>query len=335
MVNFDKFYISYKDVNFKKNLLVNLLKKMIKIRVFEKNISKLVIKGKVNVPCHLYIGQEAIAVGVCSVLKKEDCVFSNHRNHGHYIAKGGNIKKAIAEILCKRNGCSSGRGGSLHLIDPNVSFMGSSAIVGGNLPLAVGAAHALLYNNTQNISVVFHGDGSTEEGVWSESLNYASLYSLPILFICENNLYASHLPLEKGRNSKIIDITKSYNIESISIDGNNVLEVYSIVNKFVKSIRKHPRPIYIECNTFRQREHCGALTQLEAGNINIKKWEYWINRCPIDNFASFLAKNGIISKEEIINLYKSITNEIKEATISAQDLLPPDEDSLNDFIYKV
>jgi len=177
-----------------------MYKTMLKIRKFEEKVARLIKEGKIKTPCHLYIGQEAIAVGVCSALKKQDYVFSTHRGHGHYLAKGGDPKKLLDEILGKPTGCSGGRGGSMHITAPEVNFMGTSAIVGGSIPLAVGAGLAIkLRGEKERVSGAFFGDVATDEGIFWESINFASLMGLPVIFVCENNLYSVIYILRRGK----------------------------------------------------------------------------------------------------------------------------------------
>ncbi|MHA1909350.1 MAG: thiamine pyrophosphate-dependent dehydrogenase E1 component subunit alpha, partial [Candidatus Thorarchaeota archaeon] len=173
--------------------LVGILEKMYLIRLFEEKTAELVESRDIITPAHLYIGQEAVAAGICAALEDEDYVFSNHRGHGHYLAKGGDPQKLMSELLCREDGCSKGRGGSMHIVAPEVGVLGTSSIVGGCIPIGAGAALGIKLRNSNQVSTAFFGDGAADEGVFFESLNFAAIYDLPVLFVVENNHYASHL----------------------------------------------------------------------------------------------------------------------------------------------
>ena len=203
---------------------LDLYKSMLRIRMVEESIAHKYSEQKMRCPTHLSIGQEAIAVGVCSNLNKEDLVLSTHRAHAHYLAKGGDLRAMLAEIYGKVTGCSKGMGGSMHLIDKSAGFMGSTAIVGNTIPVAVGLAFSMNYRKRDSISCVFFGDGATEEGSFYESLNFAILHQLPVLFICENNLYSvySSLDVRQPNDRKIFELAKSFGLETHHGDGNSV-----------------------------------------------------------------------------------------------------------------
>jgi pyruvate dehydrogenase E1 component alpha subunit len=215
---------------------------MLKIRRFEEKVAELIHPlNEIICPCHLYIGQEAVATGVCSALKKEDWVFSTHRSHGHYIAKGGDIKALMAELYGKETGCSRGRGGSMHLSSPEQGLPGSSAIVAGTIPLAVGAALAFSMQKRDSVSVAFFGDGAAGEGVFYESLNFASLKKLPVIFVCENNLYSTHLPISGClAHIQIWEKAEAFNMPGIRVDGNNVVEVFQTAKRAIDDARGLP-----------------------------------------------------------------------------------------------
>ena len=237
---------------------------ILKIRKFEERVSDLLLNNEIKCPTHLYIGQEALATGVCANLKEEDYVFSTHRSHGHYIAKGGDLKLLMAELYTKRTGCSKGKGGSMHIVAPEIGFLGSSSIVGGNLPLSVGVALASSMLKNDRVSVAFFGDGATDEGVFHESLNFASLKKLPVLFICENNLFSTHLPLFlRQPTNDIYKKVESYLIPGICVDGNNVLEVFEASRKAIERARNGGGPTLIEGKTFRWRAHVGPWLDID------------------------------------------------------------------------
>ncbi|HOO50524.1 MAG TPA: thiamine pyrophosphate-dependent dehydrogenase E1 component subunit alpha, partial [Alphaproteobacteria bacterium] len=221
-----------------KETLLSLLTMMLRIRMFEESLVDPILRGEVRTPCHLYSGQEAIAVGICTALSKDDHVFGNHRSHGHFLAKGGSMKALAAEIYCRESGCSRGRGGSMHLIDPNVGMLGSAPIVAGTISLAVGAALASSIRKDGRVAVSFFGDGATGEGVLYESLNFSALKKLPLIFACENNLYATHMPIRECRvDIPISKIAEPFDIKRYTVDGNDVLQVYEVSQKVVEICR--------------------------------------------------------------------------------------------------
>ena len=231
-----------------KEKLKELYRKMKLIRALENRLGDLVLKGEIKTPCHLCTGQEAVAVGICSALKRDDLVFGNHRSHGHYIAKGGDTKELMAEILGKKSGCSRGRGGSMHIIAKEQGFMGTVPIVAGTVSLAAGAALILQIKKKKSVAVAFFGDGATGEGTLYESLNFAALKNLPLIFICENNFYSTHLPIRECRPDKpIFEIAKPFGIPSFQIDGNDILEVQETAEKAVEICNKGEGPVFIEC----------------------------------------------------------------------------------------
>ena len=244
-----------------------LYESMLRIRLIEESIAERYSEEKMRCPTHLSIGQEAISVGVCSNLSKEDTVLSTHRAHAHYLAKGGCLKSMLAEIYGKVTGCSKGMGGSMHLIDKSVGFLGSTAIVGNTIPIAVGLALSVKIKKIKKISCVFFGDGAIEEGAFYESINFAIIHKLPVLFICENNFYSVYSGLEvrqpKGR--KIHEMVNAIGIETSYGDGNNVEEVAEQVKVSKDNILKGNGPQFIEFETYRWREHCGPNYDNDLG----------------------------------------------------------------------
>ena len=219
------------------NFVLELFERMLRIRLIEEEIESQYHLDQMKTPIHLVIGQEATAVGACAALNKNDLVFSGHRTHGAYLGRGGDLKRMLCEMYCKLNGCAGSRGGSMHLIDPSAGMAWSSAIVGGSIPIATGAALAAKMRGENQISMVFLGDGGTEEGVCSESLNFAALKKLPIIFFCENNFYSVQSPL--GTRQPRRNITRwaaGHALNAIAVDGTNVLDVYKCVSDAVKNI---------------------------------------------------------------------------------------------------
>ncbi len=317
-------------------ILKNLYISMLKIRRFEEKVIDLLFKNEIKCPTHLYIGEEAIATGVCANLGRSDYVFSNHRSHGHYLAKGGDIKLLMAELYGKRTGCSKGKGGSMHIVAPEVGFMGSSAIVGGNLPLAVGAALASKIRGDGKVTVVFFGDGATDEGVFHEVLNFASLYKLPVLFVCENNFFSTHLPLQLRQPSlTFYKKVKKYGICSEVVYGNDVLEVYKISSHLVNELRAGKGPAFIECITFRWRAHVGPWEDIDLGFRKKELVEKWKKRCPLKMFEELLIRIGLLSESERENFREKIDREIKEALLFAKESSYPEDSELQQDVFEL
>jgi len=268
--------------------LLELQKLMLRIRLVEESIADRYSEQKMRCPTHLSIGQEAISVGVCSNLDDDDQVLSTHRAHAHYLAKGGNLNAMIAEIYGKVTGCSRGMGGSMHLIDKSVGFMGSTAIVGNTIPVAVGLALAIKIKNLKSISCVFFGDGATEEGVFYESVNFAILHKLPVLFICENNLYSvySDLSVRQPVGRKIHEMVSSFGMKSVHGNGNKVLEVSEKVKIAKDNIHKGEGPQFLEFDTYRWREHCGPNYDNDIGYREESEFLEWQKKDPLADFLS-------------------------------------------------
>lgn len=323
---------------YSKDFLVSLYKTMLKIRICEESLVEPILKGEIKTPCHLYTGEEAIATGVCAALEKDDYIFGNHRSHGHYIAKGGDVKKLIAEIYCKETGCSKGRGGSMHVIAPEVGFLGAAPIVAGTISLAVGAALASKIRGESRVTVSFFGDGAAGEGVLYESLNFAALRKLPIIFACENNLYSTHMPFKECRaKDNIYESGIPFGVPGYRVDGNNVLEVYEVTKKAVERCRKGDGPALIEFVTYRLRGHVGPDDNIQGLHTDIRpkeEVEGWRKRDPVKNFENFLLQNGILSQDKIDQIKLTIEEEIKEAHIFARTSPYPDERELDRYVFK-
>jgi len=309
---------------------------MLRIRRFEEKVAALLsIPNEIICPCHLYIGQEAVATGVCFALREGDYVFSTHRSHGHYIAKGGDTKALMAEIYGRATGCSKGRGGSMHLASADVGFAGSSAIVAGTIPLAVGAALAFLMQKRGAVSVAFFGDGAANEGTFYESLNFASLRKLPVVFVCENNLYSTHMPISAClADTRIHKKAEIFNMPGARIDGNNVVEVFQTAKRAIEDARLGKGPTLIECMTYRWLGHVGPNDDLDKGLRSKEELDYWMNRCPIKALEEFLLKHEIISRSEKIQIYESIEKEMEEAVVFAKESPYPSESGLLYNVFK-
>lgn len=301
--------------------LLDLYIMMLRIRKLEEKIADLLnLPSEIICPVHLYTGQEAVATGVCANLKQSDLVFSTHRSHGHYIAKGGDMKALIAELYGRQTGCSYGHGGSMHLARIDIGLPGSSAIVAGTIPLAVGAALSISLRCGSEVSISFFGDGATNEGIFYESLNIACLKKLPIIFICENNLYSTHLHISKCLGDP--DISKkaeAFGIPAHRIDGNNVVAVYETSKKAVQDTRQGKGPVFIECMTYRWHGHVGPYDDLDKGLRSKAELESWINKCPIKRLEEVLEHRQLLHGDDKKQIIDSIDKEIDEAISFAKN----------------
>ncbi|MBK6908547.1 MAG: thiamine pyrophosphate-dependent dehydrogenase E1 component subunit alpha [Rhodocyclaceae bacterium] len=291
-----------------------LLRKMLRIRRIEEAIADRYAEQEMRCPMHLCIGQEAIAAGVCEVLSDDDVMFSNHRAHGHYLAKGGSLNAMIAELYGRATGCCGGRGGSMHLIDLNVGFLGATPIVGGTVPLAVGAAWAASLKKEKRVSVIFLGDGCFEEGVVHESLNFAALHKLPVVFVCENNRFSVYTRLnERQPDRPIYKVAASHGIASYTGNGNDIEEVLALSRKAVGLAREGEGPQFLELHVYRWREHCGPdfddhLNYRTAQEINDGQGD-----CPIARYVDLLEQSGALNRHELDSIELEIRAEIAAA----------------------
>jgi len=311
---------------------------MVKIRVFEERVAELLLspKKEITTPCHLYIGQEAVATGVCSALKNDDYVFSTHRSHGHFIAKGGDLKALMAELYCKKTGCSRGKGGSMHVASSDIGLPGSSAIVGGTIPIALGTALAFSMQNKNAVSVVFFGDGAASEGIFYESLNFASLKKLPVILVCENNLYCTHLPITAClADTDIYKKSEVFRMPGMRVDGNNVMEVYKAAKRAIEDARHGKGPTLMECMTYRWLGHVGPYDDLDKGLRSKEELDYWMNRCPIKMLEKILLEHGIMSELERDQIRKAISEEVEEAITFARESPYPEENDLLSDVFKL
>lgn len=319
------------------NLRRSLLYQMIRIRLVEEEIAVRYDQGKMRCPVHLSIGQEAVAVAVGQVLRANDFAISTHRAHAHYLAKGGNLNAMISEIYGKATGCSSGRGGSMHLIDLAVGFQGSTAIVGGSIPVGVGFGLSFQLAKADQISCVFIGDGSIEEGVFYEAANFAALKSLPVLFICENNLYSVYSPLNvrQPTGRKIYEMVRNLGLEVEHGDGNDVEHVYRIVANAVDRIRSGGGPQFIELETYRWREHCGPNYDNDIGYRTPAEFEEWKIKDPIAMYTSELINRAEVSVESVTAMYETIRMEVAAAFSFAEESPFPDPEEAFKYLYKI
>ena len=294
-----------------------LLKKMYFIRLVEEEIAERYSQGQMRCPVHLSIGQEGVPAAFSMASRRSDFAVSTHRGHAHYLAKGGNLKAMISEIYGKSTGCSKGKGGSMHLIDLAVRFMGSTAIVGNSIPIGVGLGLSAQLKDTEDVSCVFLGDGAIEEGVFFESLNFAAVRKLPVLFICENNFYSVYSPLSVRQppNRNIAKMIEAFGVKSISAEGNDAYVVYEHLSNAFAEIRSGSGPIFMEFSTYRWREHCGPAFDDELGYRTAEEVAFWKAKDPIakitqaletviPNFHSRITSDILIIKREIESAFE-------------------------------
>lgn len=292
-----------------------LLFQMRRIRHVEQEIARRYGEGKMRCPTHLSVGQEAVSSAVGLALRRSDMAVSGHRAHAHYLGKGGNLPAMLAEIYGRVGGCSRGKGGSMHLIDESVGFMGSTAIVAGTIPVGVGLAYGMKCKRTEQVSCIFHGDAAVEAGVFFESVNFAVVKKLPVLFLCENNLYSVYSPLSvrqpEGRS--IAKMAESLGMKTGNGDGNDVAEVYTKTSEVLASIRAGGGPHLLEFSTYRWLEHCGPNFDNDIGYRTEAEYLNWKAREPIARFESALLAGGIVSAAEVAQMDLEIGREVSAA----------------------
>ncbi len=316
--------------------ILNIYKKVLRIRLIELEISKKYSEQKMRCPVHLSIGQESIAVAVCLNLKKKDKVITAHRSHAHYLAKGGDLKKMIAELYGKITGCAEGRGGSMHLVDHENNINAAVPIVGSSIPIGVGIAWANKLKKNKDIVAIFFGDGATEEGAFLESIDFASLHNLRILFICENNKYSVYSNINK-RQSKlrsIIKIAKSVGISSTKIENQNVINTFSYISKIVSQISKKSQPYLIEIDTFRFLEHCGPNNDDNLDYRDKNEILNWNKKDQVKFLETFLFKKKYLNQFKKKKIIEKIKKEIEDAFIFAEKSNYPKKKDLYKFIYE-
>lgn len=325
-------------MKYPRELLEDLYRTMMRIRLCEESLVEPILKGEVRCPCHLYSGQEAVAAGICASLTEDDYVFGNHRSHGHFLAKGGSMPEMVAEIYGCETGCSRGRGGSMHLIAPEQGVLGVAPIVAGTISLAMGAALASSIRQDNRVAVSFFGDGATGEGVLYECLNFAALKQLPMVFVCENNFYATHMPIRECRvENKIYKIAEPFCITSFEIDGNDVLQVYEIGRKAIDQCRKGMGPVFIECLTYRFRGHVGPDDNIQGTHTDIRpqeEIEHWLQKDPIKRFEDYLLSHKLIDQKILAEISRAAAREVAEAHSFAKTSPLPDRKDLACYVFK-
>ncbi len=301
-----------------------------RIRRVEEEIAKIYPTNKIKSPVHLSIGQEAVSVGVCEALKADDIVFGTYRSHAFYLAKGGDLKQMVAELYGKATGSAKGKGGSMHLIDISHGVMGASAVVGTTIANSIGYAYALKYQKKDAIVVCFFGDGAVDEGVFHESMNFAALKNLPIIFICENNFYAIHTHQElRQKNPQIWQKASSYGMPAERIEDNNIFKIYEKVSEAAKTIRsQNAGPFFFECMTYRLKEHVGPNEDYHLGYRNEKEAEKWLKDDQVKKVA------GLIDEKDRAKIEKEVEAEIKAAFEFAESSPFPEDAELFTDVFK-
>ena len=330
----DKFHDEIDISKFPEQFYIESLRKMKNIRKSEEILGRNVENGNIKCPCHLSIGQEAIPVGISKFLKKSDFVFGNHRSHGHYLALNDDSYGLFAETLGKVTGCSRGMGGSMHVIAKDSGFHGSVPIVSATIPVSVGAGLTAKIQGSQAVAVSYFGDGTSEEGTFHESLNLAAFYNLPVLFVCENNLFSSHMHIkERQPFDSVRRFADAHNIKSEKIDGNNINEVFAVAEKAIQGLRDGEGPFFIEAVTYRWRGHVGPDENIDVGLKRKDDLGSWKKRDPIERLEKSLLKADIISDSDLIEINKKIEEKTESEWIRAMQDPYPDENQLMSVIY--
>lgn len=317
-----------------KESLVKMYRKMLEIRFFEEKVFGLYGQNLVPGTIHLYAGEEAVAVGVCSALSKDDYITSTHRGHGHCIAKGADLKRTMAEILGKKTGYCKGKGGSMHIADFSIGMLGATAVVGAGLPIAVGAGLSARLRKTGQVVACFFGEGASNQGTFHESINMASAWKLPVIFVCENNLYAMGTRQSRIMNiENIADRAVSYGIPGVSVDGNDVLAVYEAACVAVERARRGEGPTLIECKTYRQKGHSRVDPAKYRPQEEV---EGWLQRDPIKRLRHKLIQTVISTEAELQEIEKEVSSEIEDAVkFAVESTFPAPEEALEDVYAQI
>ena len=313
-----------------------LLFQMRRIRHVEQEIARRYEEGKMRCPTHLSVGQEGVAAAVGLALSRTDLAVSGHRAHAHYLGKGGSLPAMLAEIYGKTDGCSKGKGGSMHLIDESVGFMGSTAIVGGTIPVGVGLAYGIRCKRSEQVSCIFHGDAATETGVFFESVNFAVVKKLPVLFLCENNLYSVYSPLHvrQPTGRSIAAMVAGLGVKADSGDGNDATDVFEKTTAALARIRDGGGPQFLEFSTYRWLEHCGPNFDNDLGYRTEAEYLEWKAKEPIARFGRSLLTQGLIASAEVDQMDIEIEEEVQAAfDFAAASPFPDQAEAYRDLYH--
>ena len=318
------------------DLALDIYTRVLRIRRFEEEVGRLFRQGQLPGFVHLYIGEEAVAAGVCAALTDEDTIISTHRGHGHVIAKGGDIKRMMAELFGKATGYCKGKGGSMHIADFDIGMLGAIGIVGGGIPIAVGAGLSAWYSESERVSVCFFGDGAANEGSFHESLNLASTLALPVIFVCENNQYGEFTPATNAMNiTDIADRAAGYGIPGVVADGSDAFEMYRVTKAAVQRARTGGGPTLIEAKTHRRGSHAEGEEAFLAGQTYRDEAETAAAQAkdPLRLLHSYVSENGILPAEQLEALDGEITQSVAEAAEAARNSPDPEIESLFDDLW--
>lgn len=313
------------------SIKIEMLRKMYQIRHFENETEQFIIRGMIHGTCHLYTGEEATAVGAIYAINDDDYITSTHRGHGHCIAKGADLNIMMAELLGKRTGYCKGKGGSMHIADVDSGNLGANGVVGGSIGIATGAALTCKMKRNGKIVVCFFGDGAANQGIFHGSINMASIWDLPIIYLCENNVYGMSTPVKEAFNiEKISDRKYAYGIEGLTIDGNNLAEVFNTVSHFNGECRVGRGPVLIESLTYRWRGHSKSDAQVYRTREEIKQW---VEKDPIERYKKILIDQKILIEKEDKDLEKEVISQIEEAAKFARESPFPEPSEVEDDVY--
>lgn len=309
-----------------KEILLGMYRKMLTIRRFEERAAELYAAGRMPGFVHLYVGEEAVATGVCASLTDRDFITSTHRGHGHVIAKGGKIDLMMAELYGKATGYCKGKGGSMHIADIDLGILGANGIVGAGQPISVGAAFACKYKKTDAVAICFFGDGASNRGTFHEAMNMASSFKLPVVFVCENNMYGiSNYQKHHMNISDIADRAGAYGVPGVSVDGNDVIAVYEVASEAVARARRGDGPSIVECKTWRHRGHFEGDP---AKYKDPEEQKAWLAKDPIPRIEAKLIELGMATQAEIDAMRAKVSEEIEAAVKFAEDSPEPGDDEL-------
>ena len=312
--------------------LLALYRQMLMIRRTEEQLAKFYQAGMIPGACHTYIGEEAVASGVCAHLRHDDAVFSTHRGHGHALAKGVPPREVIAELTGRVTGCSRGRGGSMHLFSPEVGMMGTSGIVGPCILQATGAGYSFKLQETDRVGVAFFGDGAVNNGSFHEGLNLAAIWDLPVIFVNENNMYATEIAFSYAtKNTEVAERAATYKMPSYCVDGNDVLAVYEVAQEAVERARAGGGPSFIECKTYRTRPHAEGMR--DAGYRTLEEIDSWKQRDPITNLRERAIASGVAAEADFAAVDDEIRAMVEDAAEFAKNSPYPDPATAADYIY--
>jgi len=312
-----------------KQKLTQMYQKMLEIRLFEEKVYELYGQNLVPGTIHLYAGEEAVAVGVCSALRNDDYIVSTHRGHGHCLAKGADLKKTMAEILGKKTGYCKGKGGSMHIADFSIGMLGATAVVGAGIPIASGAGLSIKLRGTDQVCACFFGDGASNQGTFHEGINLAATWALPVLFVCENNLYAMGTRQSQVmRIENIADRAVAYGIRGVTVDGNDVLAVYDAAREAVERARKGEGPTLIECKTYRIKGH----SRVDPATYRPREeTAEWLKKDPIARFRNRLIEKHTVTEEEAKHIEKEVVAAINAAVkFALESPFPEPKEALED-----